>query len=217
MRLSENSGPLHDAIGNLGTFADGLARNTPRLDNIIAGLDRTMGGGSAPARKTTFDLSPASRFDAPIRPFKGTLAIAEPTAITALQTQRFLFAGDDDKDFSDAQWSDALPQLVQAKLLQSFENYDIAHPPFRPDTAPEGSSRLLLDMRKFEIVTAPQPHAVIALSAKLLDASGHLRAARVFQQEAPIETLAPAPAAKAFNTAFDALARELIPWTASNS
>ncbi len=214
--LSENSATLHDAIGNIGTFADGLARNTPRLDNIIAGLDRTMGGGGAPARKTTFDLSPASWFDAPVRPFKGTLSIAEPTAITALQTQRFLFAGGDDKDFADAQWSDALPQLVQAKLLQSFENYDIAHPPFRPDAAPEGSSRLLLDLRQFEIVTTPQPHAVIALSAKLLDASGHLRAARVFQQEAPIETLAPAPAAKAFNAAFDALARELIPWTAAH-
>ncbi|MCA1451773.1 membrane integrity-associated transporter subunit PqiC [Bradyrhizobium sp. BRP22] len=214
--LSENSGPLHDAIGNIGTFAEGLARNTPRLDNIIAGLDRTMGSG-APARKATYDLSPASRFDAPIRPIKGTLSIAEPTAITALQTQRFLFAGDDAQDFPDAQWSDALPQLVQAKLLQSFENYDIAHPPFRPDAAPEGSSRLLLDLRQFEIITTPQPHAAIALSAKLLDSAGHLRAARVFHQEAPIETLAPGPAAKAFNAAFDALARELVLWTAGNS
>jgi phospholipid/cholesterol/gamma-HCH transport system substrate-binding protein len=215
--LSENSGTLHDAIGNIGTFAEGLARNTPRLDNIIAGLDRTMGGGAAPARKTVYDLSAADRFDAPIRPFKGTLSIAEPTAITALQTQRFLFAGGDNQDFPDAQWSDTLPQLVQAKLLQSFENYDIAHPPFRPDSAPEGSSRLLLDLRQFEIVTAPQPRAVIALSAKLLDGAGHLRAARVFRQETPVETLTPAAAAKAFNAAFDALSRDLVLWTASNS
>ena len=215
--LSENSGPLRDAIGNIGTFAEGLARNTPRIDNVLAGLDRTMGGGAAPARKTIYDLSPVVRFDAPVHPLKQSLVIAEPTAITALQTQRFLFAAGSDQEFPDAQWSDSLPQLVQAKLLQSFENYDIAHPPFRPDSAPEGSLRLLLDLRQFEIVTSPQPHVAIALSAKLMDAVGHLRVAQVFQQEAPVETLAPAPAAKALNAAFDRLARDLILWTAAHS
>ena len=211
--LSENAGPLHDTIGNLGSFAEGLARNIPRLDNIIAGLGRTMGGGAAPARKTVYDLRAVDKFDAPVRSFKGPLAIAEPTAIVSLQTQRFLSAEDEGHDFADAQWSDSLPALMHAKLLQSFENYDIGHPPFRLDSAPEGASRLLLDLRQFELVMAPEPWASIALSARLLDGSGHLRAARIFKRDAPVKTLAAASAAKAFNEAFDMLAPELISWT----
>jgi phospholipid/cholesterol/gamma-HCH transport system substrate-binding protein len=53
------------------------------------------------------------------------------------------------------------------------------------------------------------------VSAKLVDGSGHLQAARIFEQTAPLDNLTPAGAAAAFNRAFEALARELVPWTAS--
>jgi ABC-type transporter Mla subunit MlaD len=38
--LSDNAAPLHDATGNIGTFAEALARNSSRLDGIVAGLER---------------------------------------------------------------------------------------------------------------------------------------------------------------------------------
>jgi ABC-type transporter Mla subunit MlaD len=51
--LSENATPLHQAIANLSTFTDGLARNTPKLDGIVAGLERMSlkchAGRSSPA------------------------------------------------------------------------------------------------------------------------------------------------------------------------
>ena len=78
----------------------------------------------------------------------------------------------------------ALPALVQARLLQSFENYDIAHAPLRGDALSEGGVRLLIDLRQFDIATAPEPKAGIALSAKLIDGAGHLKAARIFEQSA---------------------------------
>jgi phospholipid/cholesterol/gamma-HCH transport system substrate-binding protein len=53
--LSENSAPLHDAITNLSTFAEGLARNTPKLDGLVAGLER-MTGATPPPRKVVYDL-----------------------------------------------------------------------------------------------------------------------------------------------------------------
>ena len=74
-----------------------------------------------------------------------------------------------------------LPALVQAKLLQSFENYDIAHAPLRGDALSEGGVRLLIDLRQFDIATAPEPKATIALSAKLIDGTGQLKAARIFE------------------------------------
>jgi phospholipid/cholesterol/gamma-HCH transport system substrate-binding protein len=118
-------------------------------------------------------------------------------------------------DFANAQWSDSLPALIEAKLLQSFENYDIAHAPLRADNVSEGGLRLVIDIRQFDIGGASAPLASISLSAKLVDASGHLQAARVFEQSAPIDKLTPASAAAAFNRAFEALAWELVLWAAA--
>src|SRR5262249_55369025 len=160
---------------NLSTFTEGLARNTPKLDGIVAGLER-MTGSATPPRKVTFDLKAADTFETPRRPLAPGLVIAEPTATTRLQTQRFLFASEEEPhdEFANAQWSASLPALVQGRLLQSFENYDIAHAPLRGDSLSEGGVRLLIDLRQFEIVVAPEPKVTIALSAKLIDETGHL-------------------------------------------
>ena len=55
-----------------------------------------------------------------------------PTAILLLDTQRFVLAPNKDLPaFSSAQWADSIPKMLQVKLIQSFENYDIAHAPLR--------------------------------------------------------------------------------------
>ena len=41
--LAENSEPLQGMIANFRTFSDGLARNTGKLDGIVAGLERMPG------------------------------------------------------------------------------------------------------------------------------------------------------------------------------
>jgi phospholipid/cholesterol/gamma-HCH transport system substrate-binding protein len=216
--LSDNATPLHDTIGNLSTFAAGLARNTPKLDGILAGLERMTGGGAQPARKLVYDLQPTTTFDTPNRKLDGSFIMADPTAVARLQTQRFLFSPDQEVNgFDGAQWSDSLPVLLQARLSQSFENFDIAHAPLRGDSGVESAPRLLIDLRQFEIATSPSPRAVIAFSAKLVDAAGHLRGARIFEQSAPFDAMSPPQAAAAFNKSFDVLARELISWMVATS
>ena len=49
--LAENADPLKDTIANLKTFSDGLARNTGKLDGIVAGLEKLTGGGAAAPRR----------------------------------------------------------------------------------------------------------------------------------------------------------------------
>src|SRR6202158_6230875 len=44
--LSENWGPLKDPIANFKIFSEGLARNTGKLDNIVAGIEKMTGGGT---------------------------------------------------------------------------------------------------------------------------------------------------------------------------
>src|SRR3978361_2375215 len=53
--LAENSGALKDTIANLKMFSEGLARNTGKLDGIVAGIEKMTGGGT-PVQKITYDL-----------------------------------------------------------------------------------------------------------------------------------------------------------------
>ena len=89
--LSENSAPIKETIANLQVFSEGLARNTGKLDGIVAGLER-MTGATTPPPKITYDLRAARDLGSPSKTLKGQLAIPEPTAVTMLQTQRFLFS-----------------------------------------------------------------------------------------------------------------------------
>src|ERR1700679_1783472 len=52
--LADNAEPLKNTIANLQVFSEGLARNTGKLDGIVAGLER-MTGASAPVQKVTYD------------------------------------------------------------------------------------------------------------------------------------------------------------------
>ena len=72
-------------------FSEGLARNTGKLDGIVAGLER-MTGATTPPPKITYDLRAPQNPGAPGKTLKGQLAIPEPTAVAMLETQRFLFS-----------------------------------------------------------------------------------------------------------------------------
>src|SRR3954466_8167712 len=89
--LAENSEPLKNTIANLQVFSEGLARNTGKLDNIVAGLDRMTGGGT-PAQKVIYDLRAPSDLGPPGKPVTGPFSIPEPTAVLMLDTQRMLLS-----------------------------------------------------------------------------------------------------------------------------
>jgi len=212
--LADNAEPLKTTIGNLQVFSDGLARNTGKLDGIVSGLERMTGGGAAPAKKITYNLLAAQGFGTPAKTIKGQFAIPEPTAVVMLQTQRFLFVpAKDFPGFDDAQWADSIPKLLQAKLLESFENYDVAHAPLRSMDGVTADHQIVIDVRRFQIATDKEPTADIALSARILDKDGKVVASKLLEQTQKLDTVDPAGAVAAFNAAFDHLAKDMIAWT----
>jgi phospholipid/cholesterol/gamma-HCH transport system substrate-binding protein len=212
--LADNAEPLKTTIGNLQVFSEGLARNTGKLDGIVSGLERMTGSGAAPAKKTTYNLLAAQGFAAPAKTLKGQLALPEPTAVVMLQTQRFLFSpAGDFPGFDDAQWADSIPKLLQSKLLESFENYDVAHAPLRSMDSVTADDQIAIDIRRFQIATDKEPTADIALSARILDKDGKVVASKLFQQGQKLDTVDPSGAVTAFNAAFGRIAREMIAWT----
>ncbi|CCE04174.1 putative ABC transporter (substrate binding protein) [Bradyrhizobium sp. STM 3843] len=212
--LAENAEPLKDTIANLKTFSEGLARNTGKLDGIVAGLEKLTGGGT-PVQKVTFDLRAPTDLGHGTKIWKGQLAIPEPTAVAMLQTQRMLFAPVKDyPGFAEFLWADSIPKLLQARLIDSFENYDIAHAPLRTTDVGQPDFQLLIDVRQFRISTETGPVAQIGLSARLVDKNGKVIAARLFDESQKIGVLDPATAVSAFDDAFGRLAKDVIAWTA---
>lgn len=212
--LSENSEPLKDTIANFKVFSDGLARNTGKLDSIVAGIEKMTGGGTQPQR-VTYDLRAAQGFAAPVKAIKGQLALPEPTAVAMLETQRMLFSPVKDyPDFAEFVWADSIPKLLQARLIESFENYDLAHAPLRVSEIGQADFQLLIDVRRFQTETDSQPAAQIALSARIVDRNGKVIASRLFEQRERFDRLEPQEAVSAFNEAFGRLAKDLVAWTA---
>ncbi|MCG2645216.1 MULTISPECIES: ABC-type transport auxiliary lipoprotein family protein [Bradyrhizobium] len=211
--LEDNSGPLKDTIANFKTFSDGLARNTGKIDGILAGLEKMTGGG-APAQKITYDLRTPQELGQVGKTLSASLAIPEPTAVAMLQTQRMLFSPVGDiKGFADFLWADSIPKLVQARLIDSFENYDIAHAPLRTTDLGQADYQLLIDIRRFRIATEGEPRAEIGLSARLVDKNGKVIASRLIETSEKLDKVEPAAAVTAFDAAFARVARELIGWT----
>ncbi len=211
--LSENSEPLKDTIANLKVFSEGLARNTGKLDGIVAGLEKMTGGGT-PAQKITYDLRAPQNPGPAGKTVKGQLAIPEPTAVAMLETQRMLFSpAKDYAGFADFLWADSIPKLLQARLIDSFENYDIAHAPLRAADVGQADFQLLIDVRRFQLAVESAPAVEIELSARLVDKSGKVIASRLFEESEKFEKVEPAAAVAAFNAAFGRIAKDMIAWT----
>jgi phospholipid/cholesterol/gamma-HCH transport system substrate-binding protein len=211
--LEENSGPLKDTIANFKVFSEGLARNTGKIDSILAGLEKTMGGGT-PAQKITYDLRAPQSLGSASKTIKGQLAIPEPSAVAMLETQRFLFSpAKDYPGFADALWADSIPKLLQARLIEGFENYDIAHAPLRAADIGQADFQLLIDVRRFRIATDSEPTAEIGLSARIVDKNGKVVASRLFEDAEKFDKIEPPAAVAAFSRAFGRIAKDMIGWT----
>ena len=90
--VADNASPLHDIVINAQSFAAALGRNSDRVDSILQGLDRSLGGGDKEAKPALYDLAAPSL----------SVDLSEmPEA---------------------AQWPDTIPKLVQKRVLQSLDN-----------------------------------------------------------------------------------------------
>ena len=214
--LQQNSESLHSAIENIDTFSDALARNSDKVDGILAGLERMTGGSSNPAQQPIYDLAAATGFPAP--PEKTPdwlLVVPEPTTLMGFNVDKILLqpAAGESVPLADARWGDNLPILFQARLIESFENAGYARSVSRTRDGVASDFQLLIDIRSFQISTASEPTAEIDFNAKLVDKDGRIINASTFQGTVPVSgTDAPAYV-KALDEVFAKLMTELVEWT----
>ncbi len=214
--LSENSKSLHSAIANIDSFSGALARNSDKVDGILAGLERMTGGATSQAQIPTYDLVAASSFPPPPAEAPSwLLVVPEPTTLMGFNTDKILLqpASGESVPLADARWSDNLPVLFQAKVIQSFENAGYAKEVSRTREGVTGNYQLLLDIRQFHVATSGNAEADIDFVAKLLDQDGKIIDAHEFGATAPAAGSDAQAYVNAFDTALGKLLAELFDWT----
>ncbi len=168
------------------------------------------GGGPAPS---TFDLS-APR-GAPGRLSGGSRAIVvqEPSAIAALDSERIVVraAAGELTYLPRAQWADRLPRLVQARLIQTFENRGRAAVG-RPTDRIVGDVQLIVDIRHFEVRESSRD-AYVEIAAKIVGGtSGNVSNARLFSATAPVGAIDGAGASSGLDQALARVLLDVTGW-----
>lgn len=197
---------VRNSLGGSATIVAALA--------LLATGCTTLGGGSKSAPPPTYDLT-VPAVSAGGRAARGQLTIAEATTIGALDSDKIVVrpASGEIAALADAQWSDRLTKLVQARTIQAFENANRTRTVGRASDRITSDYQLLLDIRAFEISISAGPAAEVEISAKIVgDRSGRIIAGRVFHATIPASATQGAGAVAALDAAFGKVVTELVLW-----
>jgi cholesterol transport system auxiliary component len=183
----------------------------------VALLAATVGacGGGAPV--TTFDLNaprPGPRFGGAAR---GQVVVAEPAAIQTLEADRILVrdASGTVSYLGGAQWADRLPKLIQARLINTFENASKLKAVSRPGERVSPDYMLTTEIRAFQIAT-PAAEAFVEISARLVhDRSGRIVAGRVFSSRVPVARVDAGHAAHGLDAALSKALLDIVRWVST--
>lgn len=163
--------------------------------------------------KATFDLNPAGGDNA-VRAGRSQLAIWEPNAILPADSDRIVVRTSSEAVayLTGARWADRLPALVQARLIESFQNARLLRAVGRPGMLADYSLHTII--RRFELDVA-QSEAVVEISAQLIEPSGRSRAAKDFSARIAVPSDAPADVAAALDAALGGVMHDMVSWTAT--
>ena len=192
-----------------------MSRSAPTLAAGVLCLGLVgcaLAGGRPPS---TYELVAPRSFAAAPRPAAWQLAVYEPTAVHALETNRLMVRPQADQVsyYKGVAWSDRLPRLVQARIIETFQNSGAV----KAVSASTGQYALLTDLRAFQIdVTSGKAYAEIEIFAKLVNAgSGKVIATKGFSARVPASSDSPGDAIAALNQAFTEVLQDTTTWVAS--
>ena len=179
----------------------------------IIGMSFFLNACTFSAAPTTYDLSAATVQGE--RALRGQIVIAKPMALQVFSSDRILV-----KDGSGTisfipggQWADQLPDLVQTRLVHTFENSSNMRSVFKAGAGITADYSLSSEIRAFYIDSA-QGNAVVELSVRLIaERTGHIMKARIFRAETPAFASEAGTAAQGLNQSLSEVMRDIVLWT----
>ena len=196
-----------------------LMRQRPFTSTLVGMVAASLLAGCAliqpqEAPRETYDLTAP----ADVRGDGSTSAqilVKLPTALKAIDSDRIVVKPSPTviTYLEGAQWQDSVPRMVQAKLVEAFENTSATGATAKPGDGLVIDYQLVIDIRRFEIAADGAAQAVIEISIKLLtDRTGQVRETRIFTATAPATGGPGAGYVAALDAAFDQLARDVVRW-----
>jgi cholesterol transport system auxiliary component len=171
--------------------------------------------GSGAKTLDTFDLTTPDAVKAGARKGKIQILVTEPQALKALDSENIVVrnGASQIQYLAGAQWSDRLPKIVQARLIQAFEKSGRFGGVGRPGEGLAIDYQIITEIRAFGIEDGV---AVVEIGAKLLnDRNGVVRSSKTF--EASVRAGVGANAfVEALDQAFSGVAADLAAWAGKN-
>jgi cholesterol transport system auxiliary component len=174
-----------------------------------------IGGGATPL--DTYDLTVPTVSKKSQRNNNVQILVAEPQALKALDSESIVVRTSPSaiEYLGGAQWGDRLPKIVQARLVQAFENSGQFGGVGRPGEGLAIDYQIITDIRAFEVRTTGADVASVEVFVKLLnDRNGVVIASKVFQNSVAAGS-GPDAFVRALDGAFDGTAKEIVLWAAT--
>jgi len=146
------------------------------------------------------------------------ILITEPSALKALDSEKIVIRPSPSaiEYLANSQWSDRLPNIVQDKLVQAFENSGRVGGVGRPGDGLAIDYKIISAIRAFEIKADAGEQAVVEISAKVLnDRNGVVVASKVFRSTAPVTGAGNAAYVRSLDRAFETVVQDMVNWTLS--
>jgi cholesterol transport system auxiliary component len=186
---------------------------------MLAGLQAcaVLGGGTP--QLDTYELSAPNVPTGPRRQRLQVL-VAQPTALKALDGQNIVVKPGPGliEYLKGAQWADRLPEVVQAKLAETFQKSGRFGGVGLPGEGLAIDYQVIVDIRAFEVRVDRGGLAVVDLYVRVLnDTNGVVKAARTFRTTAPVGGGGSRNDAfvSALDDAWGKAAAEIVAWSAS--
>ncbi len=180
-----------------------------------------LGGclGSSAVPPATYDLAAPKvlTLTAP-RPAKFQLVVNEPSAVRSLESDRILVrSGARVAYYKNAAWTDRLPRLMQARMIEAFQNAGLVSAVGSRSDRLDADVELATQVQAFQIeVNQGQAEAHARLYVKVIDGNnGRMTASRGFESRVSTSSTDVEEMVVSLNQAFDNVLREVVPWVAN--
>jgi cholesterol transport system auxiliary component len=175
-----------------------------------------LAGCTTAAVVDIYDLGAPADFSGLKSATKSQILVQEPSALKSLDAQDIVIKTSPTQIqyLARSQWPDRLPKVVQARLVEAFENTERVRAVSKPGEGLVIDYQIVTDIRAFQAnIGGGQQEAQVSLSVKLVsDRTGKVLRAKVFDAQAPISGTDANAVVNGINSAFDSIARDLVKW-----
>ncbi len=164
----------------------------------------------------TYDLTAPQSFPGLKGGSRAQILILEPSALKVLDSQEIVVkpSAAEVEYLGQSQWSDRLPKLVQAKLIETFENTKRVRAVAKPGEGLVIDYQVVSDIRSFEANVGADRQARVSISVKSVsDRTGKVVRSKVFTETVALSGSGSLDIVLGLDRAFDKVATDLVKWT----